>query len=134
MSIGMVEKERKHPTVTSNVLEFIEDYIVSITDLTRSRKLSEILESFSGKICSDIYIVQNNKNKDAKAVIADLEYFKSLLKYKEAVEDAIDQNMYQIVLERQNEVADIPLAQVLEGENFTLKEILTLAGEIEVED
>lgn len=134
MNMVMVEKERKHLAVTSNMLEFIEEYILSVTDLTRSKKLSEILDQFSGKLCSDVYIVQNNKNKHSKAVIADLEYFKSLLQYKEVVEDAIDQYMYQIVLERQNDVANIPLAQALEGENFNLNEILTLADEIEVED
>ncbi len=129
----MVEKGKKRPVVTSDMLEFVEEAILGVTDLTRSKKLSEILDSFSGKVSSHVYVVQN-KNKPSKAVIADLEYFKSLLKYKEAVEESIDEYMYQIALERKDDVVDIPLAQVLEGEKFDLNEILDLAEKIEVED
>jgi len=133
MDILMVEKGKKRPVVTSDMLEFVEEAILGVTDLTRSKKLSEILDSFSGKVSSHVYVVQN-KNKPSKAVIADLEYFKSLLKYKEAVEESIDEYMYQIALERKDDVVDIPLAQVLEGEKFDLNEILDLAEKIEVED
>ena len=129
----MTEKGKKRTVVTSSMLEFVEESILGITDLTRSNKLSEILDSFSGKVSSHVYVVQN-KNKPSKAVIADLEYFKLLLEYKEAVEDAIDRYMFGIALERKDDVANIPLAQVLEGENFDLDEILSLAENIEVDE
>lgn len=45
-------------------------------------------------------------------MIADLEFFEELLSYKEAVDDAIDQTMYQVALERKDEQADISLATV----------------------
>jgi len=42
--------------------------------------------------------------------------------------------MNQIALERQNDIADIPLLQALEAENFDFEEIMTLAAEIEIDE
>ncbi len=51
-------------------------------------------------------------------MIANLEFFEELLKYKEAVDAAIDQMMDQIALERNDEQAEIPLAHVISEIRF----------------
>ncbi|GGJ00283.1 hypothetical protein GCM10010885_06900 [Alicyclobacillus cellulosilyticus] len=44
------------------------------------------------------------------------------LRYKEAIEQVIDEEMIRLAAERQDDVADIPLAQVI-GEKFSFEEI-----------
>lgn len=133
MSLPLEGKYRKR-AATSDMLAFVGENLLSVTDLTRTKKLSEILDNYSSSPSSEIYVVQNNKNKHSQAVVADLEYFKQLLEYKEAVDEAMDTYMYQVAKERQDDVADISFPQILEDENFELNEILKLADEIEVEE
>lgn len=119
---------------TLSHLEFLKENVYGITDLTRTNKLSEILNRFSGKETSEIFVVQNAKNKNASAVISDLEYFEHLLDIKGFFEEIVDSYMNQIALERQNDIADIPLNKALEEESFDFEEIMTLANEIEIDE
>lgn len=130
---GVNLMEFKKPGTLSH-LEFLKENVYGITDLTRTNKLSEILNRFSGKETSEVFVIQNAKNKNAAAVLSDVEYFEHLLDVKGFFEEIVDSYMNQIALERQNEIADIPLHKALEGENFDFEEIMTLADEIEIDE
>jgi hypothetical protein len=119
---------------TLSHLEFLKEHVFGITDITRKNKLSEILNQFSGKETSEIYVIQNAKNKDAAGVLADVEYFKNLLETQRIFEGLVDAYMEQVTMERQNDVADIEFTKALEGEEFSFDEILALAAEVEIDE
>lgn len=120
--------------VTSDVLQFVQNHVLSVTDLVRTKKLSEILDSYADTTSDEIFVVQNGKNKNAKAVLSDLEYFQKLLKYQEIVEQAIDLHMLEVTLQRKNDVAELSLSDVLEHEDIHWDEVVACMGEIELED
>lgn len=120
-------------TIRSDVLKFVKDNVLNISDLTRTSKLAEILELYADKTSDELFVVQNTRNKNGRAVIANLEFFEELLSYKEAVEDAIDQTMYQIALERKDEPADISLAQVIAELGLDVNRIAHLSEVVEDE-
>ena len=122
------------PPVRSDVLGFVKDNILSVSDLTRTKRLGEILKSFSGEVTDTIYVVQNSHQKDGQAVISDLEYFRELLVYKEMVDQAIDQEMYKVALERKDDATDIPLASVVEQFDLNVDRILELSEIVEEEN
>ena len=118
-------------TTRSDVLKFVKDNVLNISDLTRTSKLSEILELYADKTSDELFVVQNTRNKNGRAVIADLEFFEELLSYKEAVDNAMDQIMYQIALERKDEQAEIPLAQVISELDLDVNRIAQLSEVLE---
>ena len=120
-------------TARSDVLKFVKDNVLNISDLTRTSKLAEILERYANKTSDEVFVVQNTRNKNGRAVIADLEFFEELLSYKEAVDDAIDQIMYQVALERKDDQADIPLAKVISALDLDVNRIAQLSEIIEEE-
>ncbi len=120
-------------TTRSDVLKFVKDHVLNISDLTRTSKLAEILELYADKTSDELFIVQNTRNKNGRAVIANLEFFEELLSYKEAVDEAIDQTMYQIALERKDEPADISLAQVIAELGLDVNRISHLSEVVEDE-
>ncbi len=103
--------------IDSSILEFLQKNVLNITDLTRTNKLSEILSKFSGKETDEVFIVQNNKNKTAMGVLVDLEHYMRLLKLEEQVEREIDDDVYELALERKDDEADIPLNEVISDDN-----------------
>ena len=117
----------------SDVLKFVKDHVLNISDLTRTSKLAEILELYADKTSDELFVVQNTRNKNGRAVIADLEFFEELLMYKEAVDTAIDQIMDQIALERKDDQADIPLADVISALNLDVSRIANLSEAVEEE-
>ncbi|WP_131923468.1 hypothetical protein [Hazenella coriacea] len=119
--------------VTTDILKFLNDRVLSVTQLTRSKKLTEILDSYSQEKSTDVYVVQNVK-KPGKAVIADLEYFQELLSYKEAVDWAIDYAMEEVTLERKEDVADLSLSHVIQHNQLDVDQIMKLINEVEEED
>ena len=72
-------------------------------------------------------MIQNDRKKDARAVIADLEYFEELLMYREAVEQAIDDGMDEVARERKDTMADIPLDQVVAGLDLDVDRIVAMS-------
>ena len=120
--------------VTSDILQFVQNHVLSVTDLVRTKKLSEILDSYADTVSDEIFVVQNGKNKNAKAVLSNLEYFQKLLKYQEIVEQAIDLHMLEVTLQRKNDVANLSISEVLEDEDITWDEVITCMDEIELED
>ena len=130
MGLAMTAKHR----VTTDVLKFLNERVLSVTQLTRKNKLTEILDSYSQEEKStDVYVIQNTK-KPGKAVIADLEYFQELLAYKEAVDWALDHAIEEIALERKETIADIPLAKVIQDNQLDVDRIMQLVNEVEEAD
>jgi F0F1-type ATP synthase delta subunit len=120
-------------TTSADALEFVKENVLSISDLTRTKKLAHILDSYAGNTNDQIYIVQNSKNRKAQAVLSDLDYFLDLLNYREAIEDAVDQLSYELALERKDDQADIPLDQVISDYNLDVDHIMELADALEEE-
>jgi hypothetical protein len=119
--------------ITSDMLSFLNDHVLSVTQLIRTKKLAEILDSYSRDKSTEVYVIQNTK-KSGKAVIVELNHFQELLLYKEAVEQAIDQAAEEIALERLNATADVPLAEVMQDYNLDINRIMELVDEVEEED
>lgn len=87
-----MEKKRKRKAVDADTLDFARDHVVNITDITRTKKLSEIMDYLStqdGK--DDVYIIQNSKKKDTAVVLAEVEHYKELLNYKDRFDQLQDQ-------------------------------------------
>ena len=84
----LLRKER--PTVNTDTLGFLRKNVYSVTEITRQKKLSEILDLYSDKVTDEVFVIQNGKKKNAQAVIVDLEYFEELLSIKEEVDLAFD--------------------------------------------
>ena len=74
VSVSAVKKP-----ITSTTLNFVRENVLSITDLTRTNKLSEILNRYAGEETEEVFIIQNNKNRDAIGVLVDLEHYQRLL-------------------------------------------------------
>lgn len=122
---------KKETPVTTNILEFLKERVLSVSDITRTKKLSEILNEYADKKSSEIFIVQNTKKKNAQAVISDLEYFQELLSYKETVDSSIDDLMYEIAFERKDDTADISLSQIISGNALDIERIFEMVDEVE---
>ncbi|RIV29253.1 hypothetical protein D2Q93_01415 [Alicyclobacillaceae bacterium I2511] len=117
----------------SDVLKFVKNHVLNISDLTRTSKLAEILELYADKTSDELFVVQNTRNKNGRAVIADLEFFEELLSYKEAIDEAMDQIMFQVALERKDEQAGIPLAHVISELDIDVNRIAQLSDTVEEE-
>ena len=108
-------------------LKFLKERVLNIQDITRSTKLTQILDSYAGRVSDEVFVIQNDRKKDARAVIADLEYFEELLMYREAVEQAIDDGMDEVARERKDTIADIPLSQVVAGLDLDVNRITEMS-------
>ncbi len=108
-------------------LKFLKERVLNIQDITRSKKLTQILDSYAERVSDEVFVIQNDRKKDARAVIADLEYFEELLMYREAVEQAIDDGMDEVARERKDTIADIPLGKVLAGLDLDVDRIVAMS-------
>lgn len=118
--------------VRTDILQFIKDQVLSVSDLTRTKKLTEILDMYANPTRSEtVFVVQNARNKEAQAILADFEYFQELLLYKEAVDQAIDQIMYETAMERKDDPAETGLAQVISDFDLDVDRIIALSEEDE---
>ena len=108
-------------------LKFLKERVLNIQDITRSKKLTQILDSYAERVSDEVFVIQNDRKKDARAVIADLEYFEELLMYREAVEQAIDDGMDEVARERKDTTADIPLDQVVAGLDLDVDRIVAMS-------
>jgi len=121
--------------IDTDTLEFLQKNVLNITDLTRTNKLSEVLNKFAEEETDEVFVVQNHKNKKAAAALVDLKHYRKLLKLEEIVEQSTDEYMYNLALERKKDEADIPLHKVLEDdEDIDYEDILHHFDAIELEE
>lgn len=111
-------KQEEH-SVTTEMLKFLQNNVYNVSDLTRKNKLTEILQKFVHPT-EEVFIVENAKNKNAKAAMIDLKYFEDLLRYKEAVDRAIDQMVDKEAIDRLSEgnKEKLQLTDVLSDEDI----------------
>lgn len=129
--MGLAMSAKKN--VTTDILKFLSEQVLTVTQLKRTKKLSEILDSYGKEKSTDVYVVQNTK-KPGKAVIVDLNFFQELLAYKEAIDWSIDQVIEEVALERKDTTANIPLSQVVEENQLDVGRIIKMVEELEEED
>lgn len=131
MGVKLVDKKKR---VESNTFSFIKDNVLTITDLTRTNKLSEILNQYAGKETSEVYVIQNSKNRDAVGVLVDMEHYQRLLRLQEIIEETTDAYMYQVALERKKDKTFIPLSEVVKDDDIDLKELVDSLNEVELDE
>lgn len=123
-----MSKDYKTDT-SADTIQFVKESVLTISDLTRTKKLTEILNSYAESHNRDVYIVQNSKNKNARAAVVDLDYFQELLQYKEAVDAAVD----EIAQQRMNDPANISLDEIIHEHGLDVNKILELVDQVEEE-
>lgn len=130
--VGIMENR----PITASMLEFIKNNVLSITDLTRSNKLSEILESYANRKSNEIFIVKNNRNRDAQGALIDIELLTELLTIRESVFEAADKLIEEVALERIDTFnPETTLSQALHqigAEEIDVEEVLRLSNELEI--
>jgi hypothetical protein len=127
-----------HEPISSAMLDFIKNNVLSITDLTRTNKLSEILESYANKNSEEIYIVKNNRNRDAQGAIVDVALLTELLAMREAFFAAADTMIERIATDRvENFQPQTSLSDALhqmDVEKINVDEILKLSSHLELDE
>ncbi|MFC4779318.1 hypothetical protein ACFO9Q_21195 [Paenibacillus sp. GCM10023252] len=122
--------------ITSSMIKFFQNNVLSVTDLTRSNKLSEILESFSNRKSEDIYLVQNTRNRSAMGAIIDVELLEELLAIRESIAGAVDEAVERSAADRvESFQAKYPISNVLFDmgiEDIDVDEIKKLSDELEI--
>lgn len=139
MSLNLLEQRRESAmtesrSISATMLEFVRDNVFSITELTRTNKLAEILDSFGNKKSNSIYIVKNGRNKDSQGALVDVEMLMELLVYRDAVEAAIDHIVDRAAIQRLSTFnPNISLAQIILENELDVEEIMRLSEELEIE-
>ncbi|MFS0644229.1 hypothetical protein [Siminovitchia sp. 179-K 8D1 HS] len=116
-------------SVSLSTLDFLKSNVYNITDITRKNKLTEILDKFSKETTDEVFIIQNSKNKDAKGVFLDLEFFQELLMYKEVLDQALDNAVIKEASLRKDEKATLSLTDVFEDDDIDFDQLLKEIGE-----
>ncbi|GGB46719.1 hypothetical protein GCM10011409_25290 [Lentibacillus populi] len=120
----MEKNSQNNKSISSTTLNFLKDNVLNVTDLTRTNKLSDILNQYVGRESEEVYVIQNSKKRNSQAVIVDFEYFERLLKYKEVVDHAVDDYMYHIAKERKEEKAQLTLDEVFDDGDFDYEKLI----------
>lgn len=68
----------------------------------------------------EVFIIQNAKNKDAKGVFVDLEYFEELIASKEALDHFIEKTAMQ----RLNSEATLSLTDVFDNDDIDFEQLM----------
>ena len=118
----MVSK-RRTGNINSDTIRFIQENVLNVADLARTTKLTEILDRYADRKSTEAYVIQNGRTRNAKGVLIDLEYFEELLLYKEAIEEAMDQIVYKVALDRKDASADISLEQAIQELDFDSQDL-----------
>ncbi|MEK3725568.1 hypothetical protein [Paenibacillus sp. FSL H8-0034] len=74
--------------VPLDLLDPILKNVINVSEVSRTEKLSEILDSYANKQNNDIYTIQNTDNKQARGIVVDLDYFLELIYFKRLVEES----------------------------------------------
>jgi len=115
-------------------LRFLRERVLTVTDIMRTKKLTEILDEYSKGESEDVFVVQNTRNKNAKAILLDFEYFERLLTYEEAIENTMDELMYKKTLERKDQPATIDVADVIDQLQLDVEEIIRMSETVEEDE
>ena len=108
-------------------LRFLRERVLTVTDIMRTKKLTEILDEYSKGESEDVFVVENTRNKNAKAILLDFEYFERLLTYEEAIENTMDELMYKKTLERKDQPATIDVADVIDQLQLDVEDIIRMS-------
>lgn len=120
--------------VNSKTFNFLKENVLNVTDLTRSNRLSEILNKYAGEKTEEVYVIQNTKNRNAAGVLVDLEHYQDLIRMQELLEQTLDDYMYRIALERQGDDPSIPLTEVVEEGDFDFNELIKSIDGFELDE
>lgn len=123
-------------SITSGMLHFIKNNVLSITDLTRTNKLAEILDSFANRKSEDIFIVQNSRNKDSQGALVDVDLLMELLMIREFVDQAAERIVEGMAVERVHAFnPNKSLTQLLHENDIEIDvdEILRFSEKVELE-
>lgn len=131
VGVPVMESKKIGKSIDAHMLDFLSNNVFSVTDITRRNKLTEILDEFSKKHSDEVYIIQNAKKKNAQGAFLDLDFFKELLVYKEAIDDALDQVILEEALLRKNEKVTLSLSDVFEEDDI---DVNSLIKELELGD
>ena len=115
-------------------LRFLRERVLTVTDIMRTKKLTEILDEYSKGESEDVFVVENTRNKKAKAILLDFEYFERLLTYEEAIENTMDELMYKKTLERKDQPATIDVADVIDQLQLDVEEIIRMSETVEEDE
>jgi hypothetical protein len=96
-------------TLTLDILQFIQQNVLNVSEITRTTKLTEILDSYTDKKSEEVYIIQNTRNKGARGVFLDLDYFAELIAIKQLVEESADLIVERTAHDRIHKTAGIGL-------------------------
>jgi len=129
VSVKDIPKGTRKPSVSSNTLDFLKSNVYNVTDITRKKKLTEILDKFSSEVTDEVFIIQNAKNKNAKGAFLDLEFFEELLTYKESMEEALDHVIVEEAISRKNKEATLSLSDVFDEDDIDFDLLMSEIGE-----
>ena len=115
-------------------LRFLRERVLTVTDIMRTKKLTEILDEYAKGESEDVFVVENTRNKNAKAILLDFEYFERLLTYEEAIENTMDELMYKKTLERKDQPATIDVADVIDQLQLDVEEIIRMSETVEEDE
>lgn len=122
--MGATMMSKRKPSVTTDTLNFLRHNVYNVSDLTRKNKLTEILQKFVHPT-EEVFVVENSKNKDAKAAIINLSYFEELLRYKEAIDRAADELVETEAIKRLNDDSPkLKLAETFSNDDFDFNEVI----------
>ncbi len=115
-------------------LRFLRERVLTVTDIMRTKKLTEILDEYSKGESEDVFVVENTRNKKAKAILLDFEYFERLLTYEEAIENTMDEMMYKKTLERKDQPATIDVVDVIDQLQLDVEDIIRMSETVEEDE
>ena len=134
--IPMIKDERSVQSI-AQTLNFLRQNVLNISDVTRKKKLTTILNSFAGTTSEEIFVVQNSKSKDAQGALIDVDYLLELLNYKAIVEEylgkSIDQMLVRTVQEREDAVATKTIGEVADQFELTWDDIMEAKGRVGID-
>lgn len=124
MKVSATTMDNSKKAVSSDTLNFLKNNVYNITDVTRHNKLTEMLDCFSKEKTDEVFIIQNAKNKDAKGVFVDLDYFEELLASREAIDHALDHLIEKTTMQRLNSKATLSLTDVFDNGDIDFDQLM----------
>ena len=122
--------------ITTSMINFAKNNVLSITELTRKNKLSEILESFNDQKSEEIFLVKSGRQRDSMGAIINVEFLTELLQLREMYYEAMDKAVEATAIQRlETFEPNISLAHALDDigvADINLQEIQDIADELEI--